>query len=70
VARAGPVTLKIYGVDGRLVATVVDGNLEAGRYDRVWQGVDQQGRALASGAYLMRLEAGDGVHSRRLTLLR
>lgn len=70
VARAGRVSLKIYGVDGRLVATVIDGSLEAGRHTRVWQGVDQQGRALASGAYLMRLEAADGVHSRRLMLLR
>jgi hypothetical protein len=70
VARAGRVSLKIYGVDGRLVATVVDGSLEPGHHTRVWQGVDQQGRSLASGAYLMRLEVADGVHTRRLTLLR
>ena len=70
VARAGRATLKIYSVDGRLVNTLVDGNLEPGRHTLVWQGVDQQGRALSSGAYLMRFEAVDGVHSRRLTLLR
>ena len=70
VAHAGRVSLKIYGVDGRLAATVVDGILEPGHHTRVWQGVDQQGRALPSGAYLMRMEAADGVHNRRLTLLR
>jgi len=70
VARAGRTSLKIYSVDGRLVASLVDEYLEPGRHTRVWQGVDQQGRALSSGAYLMRLEAADGLHSRRLTLLR
>lgn len=70
VARPGRVSLKIYGVDGRLVATVIDGDLEAGHHTRTWQGVDQQGRSLPSGAYLMRMEAADGVHTRRLTLLR
>jgi hypothetical protein len=70
VARAGRVSLKIYGVDGRLVATVVDGFLEPGHYARTWQGMDDHGRAQASGTYLMRMETADGVHSRRLTLLR
>jgi flagellar hook assembly protein FlgD len=38
------------------VATLVDESLEVGRHTQVWQGRDDQGRQVASGMYVVRLQ--------------
>lgn len=69
--RAGPARLGVYDLRGRLVATLVDGVLEAGVLDVAWHGRDDAGRAMPSGIYLLRLEvAGEAPAEARVTLLR
>lgn len=58
--RPGWTCLEVYGVDGRLVATLLDEQREAGEHTAVWNGVDQTGRPVASGHYLYRLRAPGG----------
>lgn len=68
---AGPVTLAIHDVTGRLVRVLVDGRVEAaGRHEVMWDGRDDRGRGQASGLYLVRLVAGGEVRQGRMTLLR
>lgn len=59
------VTLKVFDVLGREVATLVDGLKEPGRYV-----VHFDGTHLASGVFLYRLTAGSQSSTRRLLLLR
>ncbi|MBI5472139.1 MAG: FG-GAP repeat protein [Ignavibacteriae bacterium] len=61
----GHVTLKVYDMLGREVATIVDGIREAGVYEEVFDAT-----ALASGVYLYRLQAGDFSQIRKLTVLK
>ena len=61
--REGSVTLRVYDMLGRVVATAVDGTLVAGNHT-----VGFDGSGLASGIYLYRLEA-DGVSITRKMLL-
>jgi hypothetical protein len=70
LARATPVRLDIYSVDGRLVRRLVDGISEPGEHAAVWDGQDASGRAVPSGTYLFRLQAGRASETRRMTLLR
>jgi len=65
-----PVSLVIYGIDGRRVAEVVGGMLPAGRHRVVWNGCDAAGRGVASGSYLGVLQAGNERRTQRLTLVR
>ena len=53
--HSGPVHLVIYNVRGQRVRTVVDGPIERGRHERVWNGSDDRGEAVASGVYFARL---------------
>jgi hypothetical protein len=64
------VHLRVYTVDGRLVATLVDGRVPEGRHEAVWHGCDEAGRPVASGTYFCCLEAGDDVQTRRMSLIR
>ncbi|MBK9472418.1 MAG: T9SS type A sorting domain-containing protein [bacterium] len=66
----GVARLAIYDLAGRLVRTLVAGSLAAGEHEAVWDGCDDAGRAQASGSYLARLEAGGGVRTVRMALVR
>jgi flagellar hook capping protein FlgD/IPT/TIG domain-containing protein/alginate lyase len=68
--RPGEVRLTIYDLMGRAVRTLVDGSLPAGRYEASWDALDREGNAVASGVYLLRLEAQDFRATRKLLRVR
>jgi len=70
LAADGPVRLTVHDVFGRRVATILDGVLPAGPHDVAFDGRDREGRALASGVYLLRLSAGGESRSHRMILLK
>ncbi len=70
VARAGKVEIRIYNVSGALVRTLVDGVQTAGEHVERWNGTDDRGGQLPSGAYFYRLEAAGFLDSKKLILLR
>ena len=63
--EASRVNLDIYNITGQKVATLIDGRLEAGNHDVVWDGSDA-----SSGIYLYRLKAGEFMQTRRMVLLK
>lgn len=67
---AGRVRLAVYDVRGRLVRTLVDASLPEGAHQAAWDGRDTAGRAAVAGVYFARLEAGGGVETVRMSLIR
>ena len=59
------VSLKIYDVIGREIATIVSEELSAGTYSRQWTA-----ESFTSGIYFYRLEAGSFIETKKLILLR
>ncbi len=57
--KAAEVSLSVYDATGKLVRQLHRGNAAAGEYRLAWDGRDGQGRAVPSGAYFCRLDAGD-----------
>ena len=55
LAARGVVELKVFGVDGRRVRTLVQGEREAGVHRLAWDGRDEAGRRLPAGIYFARL---------------
>ncbi|MCP4549778.1 MAG: T9SS type A sorting domain-containing protein [bacterium] len=69
-ATTGPAHLAVFGLDGRLVRTLVSNELPAGGYERQWDGLDDRGHPQSSGVYLVHFR-GTGVTAReKLVLLR
>lgn len=67
---AGSATLRIVDVTGRLVQTLVDGDLAAGSHLYTWHGTNGQGDEVASGVYLYQLITNDGTETKRMVLTR
>lgn len=66
-----PLRITIYTVSGARVRTLTDTRYPAvGEQAVVWNGTDQKGRPVASGAYLIRIEQARKSISRRLILLK
>ncbi|UCD94360.1 MAG: T9SS type A sorting domain-containing protein, partial [Candidatus Zixiibacteriota bacterium] len=70
VPKACAVTLKIFNIKGQLVRTLVNRTLSPSHYVIVWDGMDSQGVAVATGMYFYRLQAGDFSVSKKMLLLR
>ena len=66
VKQTGPATLKVYSMLGQEVATLFEGQAEAGQYYRL----TLDGHRLASGVYLYRLVSGDKKDIKRLVLMK
>jgi CotH kinase protein/FlgD Ig-like domain/Lamin Tail Domain len=68
--KSADVQLDIHDVRGRLVTRLVQEWRTAGQHQVVWDGTDKQGEHVASGVYLLRLQAGSTRDSRRMLLLK
>jgi hypothetical protein len=64
------VTVRVFDVAGRLVASLLERELVEGRGSVGWDGRDSAGRRVAAGVYFYRLETGEDLLSRKLVLLR
>ncbi len=70
MVAAGHARLKVFDTAGRLVATLVDERRDAGSHDVIWDGRDNAGRISSAGVYLYRLEVGDFIETKRMTLVK
>ena len=68
----GPYRVALYDASGRLVRVLEKGHHTGMEAERMvaWDGLDEQGRPVGSGVYVVRLETERGTASRKITLLR
>ena len=64
------VSLEVYDMMGRRVATLINGQLAAGRYESSWNGRSDSGSPVASGVYLYRLTAGTFSETKTMLLMK
>jgi hypothetical protein len=68
--EAGEVSLDVYNVRGQRVLRLLRETRPAGDHRVVWEGNDGRGKAVASGVYLIRLDALGQTYEERVVLLR
>ncbi len=66
---AAGVSLTVYDVLGRRVRQVWQGPLGAGRHRFVWDGRDEEGKAVAAGVYIYQVEVDGRVEAKKMTKL-
>ncbi|MCA9728297.1 MAG: FlgD immunoglobulin-like domain containing protein [Candidatus Eisenbacteria bacterium] len=65
------VRVTVHDADGRTIRTIFAGLLEAGAHRLGWDGLDADGREIASGSYYLHVAGSAGeTSSRTLTVVR
>ena len=65
LTAAGPVELRIYDVQGRLLRKLVEGRKPAGSHGVVWDGRDGDGSSVPTGTYFYELITDAGSQTRK-----
>ena len=68
--RPESVLVTIHDLSGRRVATLAEGQSNAGHHAVIWNGTDDSGRAQATGAYMVSLRRDDSRDVRKVLLIR
>ena len=55
---------------GRLVATLVEGNLSEGVHTVDWNGMDSSGSMVSAGVYIYALETSDMIMTKKMILMK
>ncbi len=70
IAEPGPVQVRIFDMNGRLVRRLLDTRLSEGKQSLQWDGRDDRSRPSPSGIYLVRVDTEVGALQQRITLLK
>ena len=68
--NSGNVKLSIYNMLGQEIKTLVNNSLNAGTYSIIWDGTNNNGIKVTSGAYLYRISAGNYIETKKLVLIK
>ncbi len=64
------VTIKIYDILGREIATLVNKETNAGVHRITWNGKDNNGAEVSAGAYIYRITAGKNIVAKKMMLIK
>ncbi len=67
--QSGAVRLTVHDLTGRLVRTLIDGGVPAGRHTVVWDGRSASGVRAVPGTYFVRVDTGHATQTRSVTLV-
>jgi hypothetical protein len=69
--KSSSVTLEVFNISGARVRSLLKGeNINAGSHTMMWDGRNESGHLVPSGAYMYRITAGDFTAWHKMTLLK
>jgi serine protease len=68
--RSGPISVRIFNIQGALVRNLMKGSIQPGVHAMTWDGVDEHGEAAPSGIYFLRIESPEGRAFQKVAFLR
>lgn len=70
VPQEGSVELAVYDLKGRRISQLVKQMHQPGHYQCRWTGCDQEGQAVASGVYLVRMAVGGRIMTQKMLFVK
>jgi ribosomal protein L23 len=68
--EAGPVSVKVYNTQGRLIRTLVDADVSQGQHSVVWNGLNDKGEQVSSGMYFYKVTTATETTTERMMLMK
>ena len=66
----GPVSVKVYNTQGRLIRTLLEGEGFEGSHQVMWDGRNDRGEFVSSGMYFYKIIANNEIVTERMTLMK
>jgi len=63
------VKIEILGIQGRIVKTLINKDMPAGKHKVSWNGCNKSGFRLPAGSYLYKIESGNYSQTRKMLLM-
>ena len=70
IPSEGHVQVSVYDITGRLITSLVDGNLSEGYHDVIWDGTDMFGSNVSAGLYIYSLQTEGVSLTRKMVLMK
>jgi hypothetical protein len=70
VPHAGPVSIRVFDLSGRLLKVLVDSRKSAGPHEIRWNAEDDSGRSVPAGIYFVKLDTEAGSKALRVAITR
>jgi flagellar hook assembly protein FlgD len=62
------VSIQIFDLNGRLVKTLADAQMQAGTHQLIWNAKDEKGNGVVTGIYLLKIQAGSYAETKKLVV--
>ncbi len=70
VPQTTKLNLNIYNINGQMVRTLANGTYDAGEYNIVWDGNDNNGNSVSTGMYFYKLESEEFNEMKQMLLMK
>ena len=70
IGKTGKVSLKIFDIMGRIIKTLVNGEVTAGIYNIQWNVNDEKGIAVPAGIYFLRMETDNYSETKKISVIK
>jgi flagellar hook assembly protein FlgD len=70
VPSEGHVIIDIFDINGRLVSTLLDENINSGYHNVTWDGVDANGLSVSAGLYICTFQVQGVTLSSKMVLMK
>ncbi|MBC8525305.1 MAG: class II glutamine amidotransferase [Candidatus Cloacimonetes bacterium] len=70
ILEPSEIELSIYNIKGQKIRVLVQGEIEKGTYNVIWDGKDEKGNSVSSGIYFYKLVAGEQSIQKKLLLMK
>jgi len=70
LSNSANVKVSVFDIRGRLIKTLIDGNLEEGLTEIVWNGSNNSGKSMAAGQYFYAVKVGNTRKVQKMTYLK
>ncbi len=64
------VSLQVFDMSGRLIKKLADGAMQPGSYQVTWNATDNNESAVAAGIYLLKLQTGNNIEIKKISVVR
>lgn len=70
LSQSQKVSIQIFDMDGKLIKTITNAEMQAGAHQFTWNAKDEKGNAISAGIYYLKLTAGSYAETKKIIVIK